>query len=167
MVPNRPSRPDAARKFRRQWHPYKHHDDGVVTRELIAVLQAPNDQGRGPTQSEIQMRLAEFRALIRDAEDGELTDGRWTSVSRDPLLWELRWRWAGTRVNVRIYFHEPDQPFDRTVVSKVHVKEIIYGCDELIKAKQNAQIDEASSRIALGRPDLWGLLGSEPLCPRK
>lgn len=67
----------------------------------------------------------------------------------------------------RGYFHEPSTPSDLAVVAKVHLKEVVSGDEATTRQLQNTQIDEASARIAFGRPDMWGLATSEPLVPAR
>ena len=83
-------------------------------------------------------------------------------MARDPLLWELRWRWSASAL-VRGYFHEPTTPSDLAVVAKVHIKEVVSGDERTTRRLQNMQIDQASTRIIFGRPHRWGLSTSAPL----
>lgn len=156
-------RPDAASQLPRRWHPLKEpHDARVVLEEIKAAILAPTPSGDAPTPSEIQVRLGEFKSLIKTAQRGELADEGWCAVARDPLLWELRWRWSASAL-MRGYFHEPATPSHLAVLAKVHVKEVVFGDDPATRRLQNMQIDEASTRITFGRPYTWGLGTSEPL----
>ena len=163
-MPTRPQAPDAASGVQRAWHPCEsHHGDQAVLQELATAIKHPPKSGT-LTRAELEMRAAEVRALIREAERGDLAASSWKPVSRDPDLWELRWNWKPAGTLLRAYFHEPPQPSDRTVVAKVHVKSV-KGSRRAINDAQDVQIDEATHRIAVGLADRWGLAQSRPLYP--
>lgn len=166
MPPRSASTPDAASGAARTWHPHEGSvDDRTVPSELVAALWAPGPSGIAPTRDEMLARRGEIRALVAEAEDGELGEEAWRAVARDPDLWELRWSWDG--LLVRGYFHEPQMSPGQAVLAHVHVKEIVQGDDMATRAKQDARIDCASHRIRFCSEGRWGLAWSAPLFPRR
>lgn len=156
-----PNRPDAACGKARDWYPYLDSEgQDRVTPEIVASI-APNGID-ALTQSEKEIRIGEFQALIRSAAQGALGDGSWKPVTRDPTLWELRWSWDDGSLH-RGYFHEPSVEPDSTVLAKVHAKEIVNGDDAATNRLQDARIDEARSRVAFGRAHRWGLRDAKKL----
>lgn len=153
--------PDAASGVKRTWHPLVDGAHRVVLDEIGAVVNAPwSPGGPPPSLQEKQMRYAELRALVEDAEEGRLTPDDWRHVARDPLLWELRMchdAGSGPRLHVRGYFHEPPSRPLQTVLAKMHVKDVSSGDDVVVKGAQDAQIDEASARLQRCAADKWGL----------
>ncbi|MBB1516005.1 hypothetical protein H5398_08500 [Tessaracoccus sp. MC1679] len=130
-----------------------------MTPEIVRLMKASDADAL--TSSEIQMRYAEFKAILRRASAGTLRGDEWKPVSRDPLLWELRWSWDGS--HLRGYFHEPPLEPDSTILAKVHEKQIVQGDDRATKQHQNAAIDTAGTRIRRCQTHRWGLGFSKPL----
>lgn len=166
-----PSGPDAARGTERVWHPFKGEDDPpVVTQEIVAALRAPWPGCKdGPTPAELKSRAADFKAAVRSAGRGCLTDGRWDHVARHPLLWEFRHEFArpvqddSPGLLLRGYFYEPPEVLGMTVLARVHIKDVTGTADE-IRACQDEHIDVAYSRVTFGRDTRWGLDVTEPIC---
>lgn len=153
--------PDAASARARTWYPLL--DAGgkdLVTSEIVEVILGEGEER--VTQTEKEMRHAEVKRTLRQASDGQLSDGSWKPVSRDPELWELRWRWDDWS-QLRGYFHEPPLDPGSTILAKVHRKQIIPRDDPETKRLQNASIDEAGIRIRSGKAHRWGLGRSNPL----
>ncbi|MEZ5087428.1 MAG: hypothetical protein R2722_14665 [Tessaracoccus sp.] len=148
-------RPAAASGTPRDWYPYRDEDGtDIVTPELLSSI-APNGVA-ALTSEERQMRYAELQALLRSAANGSLRDDNWKPVSRDPLLWELRWHWQDGSQH-RGYFHEPSLEPDSTILAKVHKKQIIHSNKRETQDRQNDAIDEAGIRIRRGKDHRWGL----------
>lgn len=171
-MPVKNNRPGAATGKHRIWHPYATDEDKnedevpVVLRELQSVVRA-RSAGKDPTQAEIQSRVAELKTLIRSAELGELSDDNWKHIVRDPQLWELRLSWnQSPKALVRAYFIEPPTHPGSTVLIIVHEKDVSSREHDQINAAQDVFIDEASSRLELGRSDSWGLGWTSPIFPR-
>lgn len=161
-MPGSNLRPDAASGKQRTWHPWQRPGCERAVREELVNAIRHGGPGQVVTDVEQQMRAAEFKVLIREAQQGQLRDETWKTVERDPTLWELRWRWNHGLL-VRAYFHEPVDPLDKAVVGRVHIKDVIRGDDEATKKLQNEHIDIARHRITFGTPDRWGLDESKPL----
>lgn len=132
--------------------------------EAVEAIRYSSD-GVAPTTSEIQIRLAEFKAVIKDAQLGALRGDGWVAVARYPELWELRWRWDSGD-EVRGYFHEPDGRWGHcAVLARVHVKWISQSpdratCERHTKRAQNSEIDQAGRRIRAETEADWGLPNS-------
>ena len=153
--------PDAASARVRTWYPLKDPAGrDLVSSEIVDVILG--DGVEPVTQTEKELRYAEVKRTLRQASDGQLSDGSWKPVSRDPELWELRWQWDDGS-QLRGYFHEPPLEPDSTILAKVHRKLIIPRDDPETKRLQNASIDEAGIRIRSGKPHRWGLGDSNPL----
>lgn len=163
-VPTANPKPDAASAVVRIWHPFESDSgDQVVLAELSDAIKSYQAGGQPPTQGEIVVRLGELRSLIKAAQRGELTEGSWDAVIRNPLLWEIRWTWDDGGALVRGYFHEPAVPSHQTVLAKVHVKEIVPGDQVATNRRQNAEIDVAGHRVTFGRAHGWALGSSTPV----
>lgn len=132
--------------------------------ELQSALSA-SASGVPITLVEQQMRLAEFKTLVRSAERGQLPQANLIAVRRCPDLWELRMEWSDGTL-VRVYFFEPSNPAAQTVAVLAHVKRVVVGDPATTRALQNEAMDQASHRVVFGRPNNWGLAGSMPLLPR-
>lgn len=166
-------KPDAASGVKRRWHAFeRNRGDDRVVEEIVAVIRAA-PEGEAVSQGEIEMRLGELRALVEEAERGELSDENWKPITLDPLLWELRLSWGtpgrlGPEVLVRIYFGEPNLHPDRAVVLRVHEKDVSSDDAPTIKRRQDQVIREASLRFAEGAiPGAeWGLKWSQPIFSR-
>lgn len=114
------------------------------------------------------MRLGELRAVVREAERGELRDQRWKSINRDPRLWELRLKWPESgagKILIRAYFIEPDAHPDKAVVMLVHRKDTALGGVEKVNQAQDEFIDKASCRLEKGRHVQWGAGWTQPIFP--
>lgn len=115
--------PDAASARVRTWYPLKDPAGrDLVSSEIVDVILG--DGVEPVTQTEKELRYAEVKRTLRQASDGQLSDGSWKPVSRDPELWELRWQWDDGS-QLRGYFHEPPLEPDSTILAKVHRKRII------------------------------------------
>jgi len=161
------SKPGAADGARRDWYALRvRQGDESVMNELRDAVMAVGPRSNPPTTAEVCMRLAELRALIREAEDGALNAPSWRPVARNPDLWELRWEWALSHVLVRCYFHEPPSHPSETVVAKAHVKDVSPAASAQINNLQDQHIDEAGRRVVAGTGWAWGLQASGPIYPR-
>ena len=104
--------PDAASARVRTWYPLKDPAGrDLVSSEIVDVILG--DGVEPVTQTEKELRYAEVKRTLRQASDGQLSDGSWKPVSRDPELWELRWQWDDGS-QLRGYFHEPPLEPDST-----------------------------------------------------
>lgn len=154
-------RPDAASESPRGWHWWTSSAGECNQQEAVAAIRHPVG-GTAPTDTEVQMRLAEFKRVVKDAQLGLLADAEWEPVARDPMLWELRWRWEGG-VEVRGYFHEPAGKWGhRAILARVHVKWISSAsdpgtCEREIRAVQNQEIHAAGRRVRAESAAEWGL----------
>lgn len=156
----RQSTPDAASGLPRVWHWWKSAGGDCNEQEAVAVIRHGN-----PTPTEVQMRVTEFKSIVRQAQLGELEAGGWKPVRRHPELWELRWKWPGG-AQVRAYFHEPDGQWGHSgVIARVHVKWISSKPDPSvrkheIRVEQNREFWAAAQRIENEASHGWGLPGS-------
>ena len=155
------TKPDAASRRPRTWYPcLDESGQDLVTPEIRDVIVFQD--GREVPRFERQVRAGELKAILRRASRGDLRDGSWKPVSREPKLWELRWKWDDGS-QLRGYFHEPALEPDSTVLAKVHRKEIIEQDDRATRGLQDAQIDDAGIRMRRCQAHSWGLGQSKPL----
>lgn len=131
--------------------------------EIVSAISDDLGTGLPSTRRDIEIRLNEFKALIAEAQEGVLDEENWVPVRRNPDLWELRWRWDGTRIAARGYFHEPTVLFFETILAKVHTKDVSSGHKSTIAKLQNEAMDEAGKRVIDGRDTKWGVAWSQPL----
>lgn len=153
--PDPEAAPDAASGRARRWYPCcDAAGNDLVTPEIKTVIQG-GDGGHVST-AEVQLRAGELRALLRRAARGELRDRSWKPVTREPALWELRWKWDDGN-QIRGYFHEPSLEPDSTVLARVHRKELVTGDAAKTKQLQDAHINAAGGRIRREQHHRWGL----------
>lgn len=168
--------PDAANQLPRGWFDFRQADGSrIVYSEIGASVWVPWPNGEAPSLGEAQIRFAELKALIWEAEDGLLGPEDWLPVVTRPELWELRLPWTREKdprevqeapVPWRGYFYEASESSAHTVLAKAHAKDYSSTSASDMTQEQNRVIDEASSRITWGQPRFWGLNGVQPLFPR-
>lgn len=158
---SREPKPDAASLRPRAWHPCCDASGlDLVSPEIKDCVIL--DDGEPVSQSELQNRAGQLKAILRRAAAGQLRDEAWKPVSREPKLWELRWTWDDGS-QLRGYFHEPGLEPDATILAKVHRKEIVENDAPATRRRQDVQIDEAGIRIHRNEGHKWGLDQSKPL----
>ena len=107
---------------------------------------------------ERKYRYAEIVQRRQAAARGELFDGDTLApVSRDPALWEIRWRFGGERDQFRQYHHEPPSAPGWLVALRFHRKTWVDGDPDETASMQNAEIDIATARLTAGRNTMWGI----------
>jgi len=157
------TQPDAASLMARCWHWWQVEGQSSV-QDFRKAVTYQSDGGQ-PTPNELQVRVSEFKALVKRAQDGKLRSDQWDPVVRNPLLWELRWMWGS--LQARAYFHEPIGRFgNESVVAHIHIKQIVHqgtDADRATRAAQDREMDLAGQRIDSGAAENWGLPASDPI----
>ena len=115
------------------------------------------------TESERKDLYARFMELNELARQGNLTEGNpddssadLKPVSRDPLMWELRWN-VPSFSPLRQYHMEPKDDLELLVIVKAHLKDLRSGSTATINDHQTAEINEGIARYYRERHTRWGL----------
>ena len=130
----------------------------------MGVILAPANRRLHPYQEKLNRAL--FRKRLEKAAQGKLRPpGELKSLRGGATLFEIRWRdirvhevnRLGIGVEVRLIHAQPEK-LDRCILGlHAHEKVIIKGDRVATKARQDAEIDFAESRLISGYSTCWGV----------